>query len=348
MPKLNRRVEELVEDINQEPDNPVDKGREITFHELLSTGSTLLDLAISGGRAEFGGIPGGILLEIFGESGCGKTAVLAELAGCAQSRGGKVLFNDPEARLDKEYAEVYGVNIEEDFEYRKPDTVTEAFEATREFLSENVREDEQSPINIVCTDSNAALSTDLEMDKGDKMGMRRAKEFSQETRKSARLITNSGNIVACSNQVRQGDYGDVTPGGKAIPYYSSLRIQLKVTDKIRRERTINGVKHSKIVGIRSVAQVVKSSIDEPYRTAPVIITFGYGVDDVRGSLEWIKSLTKGETKYELPNGKRYGGIEQAIQVVENEGLEEELRKDVRKRWLAIQAEFVLTRKPRKR
>ena len=97
------------------------------FTAVVSTGSTLLDLAISGGRIRGGGVPSGILLEIYGPSGTGKTAVLAEMCAATQVKGGHVKFLDPEARLDQEYMRIYGMELEKD-EYYMPDTVNEVFD----------------------------------------------------------------------------------------------------------------------------------------------------------------------------------------------------------------------------
>ena len=98
----------------------------IDWKQTLSTGSTLLDLAISSGRKYGGGVPGGILIEIYGRSSSGKTSVLSELCGSAQADGGDIMFLDPEARLDEEYARTYGVNLPKNA-YHQPDTVVEIF-----------------------------------------------------------------------------------------------------------------------------------------------------------------------------------------------------------------------------
>src|SRR5512137_2055750 len=102
--------------------------RPVSVERVVSTGSTLLDLAISGKRRREGGIPGGIIVELYGPSGAGKTAILAEICGSAQKRGGVVKFCDPEARLDQQYTQIYGVSVKTDFfDYHRPDTVSELF-----------------------------------------------------------------------------------------------------------------------------------------------------------------------------------------------------------------------------
>jgi len=200
---------------------------------VISTGSTLLDLAISGGRVYGGGIPAGILVEIFGPAGCGKTVLLCEIAGAIQRAKGEVMFHDPEARLNKQFARMFGLDISSVI-YSTPDTVTEVFKAIRSW-------EPPEGLNGIFADSLAALSTNLEMgnEEGDKMGMRRAKEFSEELRKTCRVIANKKHLMVCSNQVRvnidAGPWGQkyITPGGEAIGFYSSLRLRAQKPQKIK-------------------------------------------------------------------------------------------------------------------
>jgi len=312
----------------------------ISWKDTLSTGSTLLDLAISSGRKYGGGVPGGILIEVYGRSGSGKTSILSELCGSAQANGGDIFFADPEARLDKEYAETYGVEVPKGA-YFQPNTVTEMFDKFGKW-----NPDSKDTINVFAADSLAALSTDLEMEKGDKMGMRRAKEFSQELRKKARMINANNWILACSNQVRQGDFGDITPGGKAVEFYSSLRISVNQKEKLFKEKSFGGKKVKRAFGIMSQCVVTKSSIDKPYRDVPIYIVFDYGIDDVRGNLQWLKDVL-GTTKYNAVN-KEYMRMDQAIDWIEKNDLEEELRKEVILLWQKVEEKFKHKRKKKKR
>lgn len=209
---------------------------------------------------------------------------------------------------------------------------------------------------MFAADSLAALSTDLEMDKGDKMGMRRAKEFSQELRKKARLINANNWILACSNQVRQGDFGDITPGGKAVEFYASLRISVNQVEKLYKEKEytsvnaegkkLKGKKIKRAYGIKSTCIVTKSSIDKPYRDVPIYIVFDYGIDDIRGNLQWLKD-TLGTSTY-VAVDKNYQRMDQAIDWIEKNNLEEELRKEVIELWQEVEKRFKQTRKTKKR
>ena len=136
------------------------------FGTVISTGSTLLDLAISGGVVRGGGIPGGILVEAFGPNGSGKTILLCELAGDVQRKGGETQFHDAESRLNNGFAQLFGFKVN-DKDYFVPDKVPEVFEAVRNWTPEK-----KGTIHGVFADSLAALSTALEMDddEGDKPG----------------------------------------------------------------------------------------------------------------------------------------------------------------------------------
>jgi RecA/RadA recombinase len=351
MPLLKRKksdADQIKESAQEEANKNVSfESNKGNFDLIISTGSTLLDLAITGKRQKGGGVPGGILIEFFGPSGGGKTALLAELCGSAQKRGGEVNFTDPEARLDQEYTQIYGVSVKEDFfNYSRPDTVSQVFDMISNWKPKN-----EKVINLFGGDSVAALSTNMEMDEGDKMGMRRAKEFSEGLRKTCRLIRNNNWIVAFTNQIRQDTSGhNVTPGGMGLPFYASLRIQVSPAfpiGKIKKKvKLASRVEVEKIIGINSLCTIVKSSIDEPFRTAPINIIFGYGIDDIRANLQYRKDMTK-ETSYDVIT-KTYGPMQDAIKHIEENGLEKELREKTIVLWEEIQEQFSVNRKPKGR
>ncbi len=151
--------------------------------QTISTGSTLLDLAILGGRKRGGGLPGGIFVEIFGPSQSGKTVLLCEIAGGVKRAEGAIRFDDPEARLNKQFAKLFDLDIDK-ITYGRPNTIPEVFDPIKKWKVDS------SKINGVFADSLAALSTDLEMEKGDKMGTRRGKEFSEGLRTTCRIFLN--------------------------------------------------------------------------------------------------------------------------------------------------------------
>jgi len=355
---LIKRSSTITEQVKEAIKNPLEEetASELTLiqksmnvKKVIPSGSTLLDLIISGGVNDEGGIPGGMFMEYFGPSGAGKTALLSELAASAQNRGGTVRFCDPEARLDHEYSRIYGVNIEKEFEYYRPDTVSSMF---TDFIWPWAPAN-PSAINLLCSDSIAALSTDLEMDKdeGDKMGMRRAKEFSEGLRKTCRLVARNQWLIAFSNQIRTGEGGKTTtPGGFGIPFYASLRIQVKpgfpkskITKKVK---LASGVEVEQIIGIQSECFVAKSSLDIPYRSCPLSVIFGYGVDDLRDQLQWYKDMTK-ESSYNCID-KTYVSMENSIEYIEQMKYQRKLKLRTIALWREIQEKFKISRVPKRR
>lgn len=340
-----------IEQFEQELDKELveEMAQSITFDKVVSTGSTLLDLAISGSRIRGGGLPGGIFVEIFGPAGSGKTAILVETAANAQYHGGDVLFLDPEARLDMEYSQIYGLRLKRDH-YKRPDTVKQMFEEIRSWKPEVKKE---GALSVCAADSLAALSTEMEMEGEDKMGMRRAKDFSEQLRKTMRVIANNNWIVFSSNQIRQGQAGGSnSPGGNAIKFYASLRIKITKVDTLTSSKTIHSeavkkgdenVKFSiqRPIGIKSVCEVVKSSLDTPFRKVPLYLIFGYGIDDVRANLQWLKEVL-GSTTY-LAVDKSYKGLNDAVNYIEKNNYQQQLREIVINVWNDIDKAFEVNR-----
>jgi len=313
--------------------------------QVISTGSTLLDLAISGGRIRGGGLLGGIMVEIFGPSGSGKTVMLCEIAGNIQRLGGGILFHDPEARLNTTFARLFDLQIDE-MDYTTPDTIPEVFSSIR-----NWQPNDPTKINGIMADSLAALSTNLEMDnqEGDKMGMRRAKEFSEELRKTARILKQKNYLLVASNQVRinanAGMFGQkyVSPGGEAIGFYSSVRLKVNLLEKIKKVVTIKGKQIKKVIGVTSRIQVFKNSVWAPYREADLTILFDYGIDDIRENLKFIKQYN-GSSVYTFNGENLDRSLEKSIQIIEENGWEKDLREQVIDLWELIEKKFASGRK----
>lgn len=312
---------------------------------MLSTGSTLLDLAISGGRKRGGGIPGGIFVEVFGPSSSGKTVLLCEIAGAVQRQGGEVMFKDPEARLDQQFAKMFGLDVDL-INYDNPDTVPEVFKPIRSWEPKS-----EKAVNGIFADSLAALSTDMELDDKDNYGMRRAKEFSEELRKTCRVLKNRNMLLVGSNQVRTNiDAGqfqekDSSPGGRALEFYASLRLKFSSPRKIKKVKKIRGKEFEKIIGVESLVTVYKSSVWQPYNTARLTILFDYGIDDIRSNLQFIKDYSK-HNIYTIGGESLDRSMDKSIQIIEDEGKEavKELREETIDLWEEIQQKFKSNRK----
>ena len=316
--------------------------------KMVSTGSTLLDLAITGGRKRGGGIPGGIMVVAYGPSGSGKTVLACEIAGAIQRQGGAVAYQDSEARLNKDFSKIFDLKYDE-INYAKPNTIPECFKPLHKW------EVDTNVINGFIVDSLAALSTSMEMDNedGDKMGMRRAKEFSEHLRKGARGITNKNLILFCTNQIREKadakkfERKDINPGGKAIEFYSSLVLRFSSFKQIKKEVKIKGKLEKRSIGIEGILEVVKSSIWKPYRSAPITIYFDYGIDDVRENLKYIKRYT-GATTYMYKENKLGTSLDGAVDLIEKNDWEKKLKKQVILLWEEVEEKFKVERKKKQR
>ena len=364
----------LTDQIKDAAQSPPQQHHDVTdWTRTASTGSTLLDLAISGLKCRYGGLPGGKLIEISGPPGSAKTTIGAEIIGSVQRLGGEVQIKDPEARLDGDYCRKMGVRFDPKF-YSQPDTVTDVIEdliGPLETTSGKTRRNHDkawrpnpSFVNTILVDSIASLSTRMEIEQGDKMGQRRAKELSEGGRLIARHIKHFNILMICTNQLRDNVDGGqfaprkITPGGNAIPYYASVRIQLTITGKISKGTEAN----KEFIGKNIQAFVSKNSCDVEWRSAPIRLMFNYGIDDIGANLEWLKSHGQMEFNPNDPTkkaagyviGDRYwpantpgGALEAAIKFVEDEGYEQEIKDLVVDTWHEIEAKRP-QRKPKER
>ena len=332
---VKRRSEVYAEDVENSFEEP-EKISSERFDKVVSTGSTLLDLAISGGRVRGGGIPGGVIFEIFGPPGSGKTAVLAEIGASVQIRGGEIAFLDPEGRLDREYSSNLGIPVPKD-NYFQPDMVSEFFK----FINGWEPKKEEFT-NAVLADSLTALMTELQKEGKDEYGMKRAKDFSEGLRAVCRRIAKSGWIIACSNQLREGPSGETVPGGKGIPFYASIRVRIGLPASgkyIKGSMKLeSGYQVEKKYGIRSHCIVKKNTVDDPFREAPVSIIFGHGVDDIRENLIFVKEVTQ-EKHFESFGEKPFKVLEKAIAHIEENGLADKLRDKTIDLWEEMEKAF---------
>ena len=320
-PKLSTQIKKRIRDGKKEESTGLWTPPTGSDSFILSTGSTLVDLAISGRRFTGGGIPMGIFCEIFGASARGKTVMLLEMAGIVQRMAGDYLFVDPEARVNKEFAKIFGFNMS-DGKYKKPNTVEEAFDYVRKW------EPKGKGPHVVFMDSLAAFESKEEsQDKGDEYsGARKAKEFSQELRKITRVIEKKNYLVLATNQIRQnlgaGLYAKKTKatGGEAPKFYSSLRLELKKPSRdgeIKMEKTIRGVLHKRITGVQTDVFVEKSTVSTPHQTGLMRILFDYGVDDIIPNLMFLKRNSIGGS-FVLDGKPIASSMDKAIQYIEHD------------------------------
>jgi recombination protein RecA len=286
---LNKKFKESHSKVAYFLDGDSDSPSEVT--DWVSTGSTSLDLAVS--NRPNGGWPVGRIVELTGLEAAGKSLLAAHALANTQKKNGIGVYIDTESAINSEFLSAIGVDLKKML-YVPLETIEDIFESI-ESIIETVRKGNKDTVITIVVDSVAGASTKVEMAADfDKDGYNTSKAIllSKAMRKITNLIAKEKILVIFTNQLRSKmnamAFADpyTTAGGKAIAYHSSVRIRLAPNGQIKGKR--NGKED--VLGIKTVAKVIKNRMGPPLRTAKFDIYFDRGIDDETSLLELLKEL----------------------------------------------------------
>jgi len=291
--------------------------------DAIPTGSIGLDYALG-----IGGLPRGRIIEIFGPESSGKTTLSLHVIAEAQKKGGICAFIDAEHALDPEYARRLGVNIN-DLLVSQPDTGEQALEITESLVR-------SGKIDVIVVDSVAALTPkdEIEGEMGAHHVGKQARLMSQALRKLTAIVDKSKGLVIFINQIRMQIgvmFGnpETTPGGKALKFYTSVRLDIRRIAQIK--------KGDEVMGNRTRVKVVKNKVAAPFRQTEFDIMYNEGISkqgEIIALGEKYEVLQKSGSSYkygEISLGRGYDATRLFLRDKENKKVSEEILKTIMKK-----------------
>ena len=287
--------------------------------EVIPTGSLTLDMALG-----VGGLPRGRVIEIYGPESSGKTTVALHVVAEAQKMGGEAAFIDAEHALDPVYAKKLGVDID-NLIVAQPDTGEQALDIAEALVRSGA-------LDVIVVDSVAALVPKAEIDgeMGDSHVGLLARLMSQALRKLTAVISKSGTVVIFINQLREKVgvmYGnpETTPGGRALKFFSSVRLDVRRGEVIK-----NG---TELIGNKTMVKVVKNKVAPPFKTAEFDILYGEGISKEGNILDFAveNNIIKKSGAWFSYNGEKIGQGRDNVRkyMVENKEFTAEIDRQVR-------------------
>jgi recombination protein RecA len=286
--------------------------------EAISTGSISLDLALG-----IGGVPRGRIIEVYGPESSGKTTLALQVIASAQKNGGEAAFIDVEHALEPAYARALGVDIE-NLLISQPDTAEDALNIAETLVRSGA-------IDVLVVDSVAALvpRTEIEGEMGDSSVGVIARLMSQALRKLAGCISKTNCVVIFINQLREKIgvmYGnpETTPGGRALKYFSSVRIDVRRIEALK-----NG---SEVIGNRTRAKIVKNKVAPPFKEAEFDIMYGEGISKIGEIIDLAVKLDlieKGGAWFTVGDMRIQGRDNVKLYLKDNPEIADELERKIR-------------------
>ena len=327
----NKGIEEAIKDIRSRfGEGAIMKLGEVrrVNVDAIPTGSISLDMALG-----IGGVPKGRIIEVYGPESSGKTTLALHIVSESQKRGGLAAFVDAEHALDPEYAKKIGVDIN-NLLISQPDTGEQALEIVETLVKSGA-------VDIIVIDSVAALTPKAEIE--GEMGAHhigtQARLMSQALRKLTALTSRMGATLIFINQIRMQVgiiFGnpEITPGGKALKFFSSVRIEVRKVAQIK--------KGEDIVGNRVRVKIVKNKVAPPFKTAEFDIMYNEGISrysDLINSALKYDLVKKMGSWYAFGEQKLGQGLEASRQFLkENEPIAKKIAKDVKEAFTAAVTE----------
>lgn len=298
----------------------------------IPTGSIGLDSALG-----VGGVPRGRIIEIFGPESSGKTTLSLHIVAEAQKKGGICAFIDAEHALDPEYAERIGVKINE-LLISQPDNGEQALEIVDSLVR-------SGKIDVIVIDSVAALTPkdEIEGDMGAHHVGKQARLMSQALRKLTAIVAKSKTVVIFLNQIRMQIgvmFGnpETTPGGKALKFYTSVRLDIRRIAQIK--------KGEEVMGGRVRVKVVKNKVAAPFKQTEFDLMYNEGISregEIIALGEKLGIIQKSGSSYkygDTPLGRGYDATRQFLKDKENKKLAEEILKGIRQNLIKNQGSTV--------
>ncbi len=293
--------------------------------DAIPTGSMTLDMALG-----IGGVPRGRIVEIYGPESSGKTTVALSIVAQAQKAGGEAAFIDVEHALDPVYAQALGVNID-NLLVSQPDSGEQALEIAEALIRSGA-------IDVIVLDSIAAMTTRAEIDgeMGDLHVGQLARLMSQAMRKLTAAISKSNCVAIFINQIREKIgvmYGnpETTPGGRALKFYSSVRIEVRKGEVIK--------SGTDVIGACTRCKIVKNKVAPPFKECEFDLMYGSGISrtgevlDLAVDLDIIK---KGGSWFSYKDQKLGQGRDNVKELLQND---ENLMKEIEEQILARKDEL---------